>query len=202
MKKSTKLVALIMAIVMVAALSVVSLSAGYVTYDEVDVIALIETYVYVDEDGLISFDFPTYLLALLGEEVDGFAEWIDYLNEYIEEEVLAITPNLTIYEIDDDTLTIQGGNVNRITFLWWGTRFHMSRQTAANYVSMLRGALGFGVPLAGLAAMAGPFGAIAVGFGAAHGVLLAERITFHNNRQNRGVIVDRMPLGIFSVNPQ
>ena len=201
MKRCTKLIALTMAIIMVAALSVVTLSAHEPTYDEVDIVALIEAHVYVDQDGLISFDLPHDVLVLLGEDADSFYQWIDYLNEQIEEEVLAITPNLTIYEVDDDTLIIQGGNVTALTFHWWGQRYLMDRDFARDHASALRTASIVIIMATPLGKFFPPFliaGPLAAGLQA----LVAERIDFHNNRQNRGIRLDLHFTMTFSVNPQ
>ena len=201
MKRCTKLIALTMAIIMVAALSVVTLSAHEPTYDEVDVVALIEAHVYVDQDGLVSFDLPHDVLILLGEEADSFYQWIDYLNEQIEEEVLAITSNLTIYEVDDDILIIQGGNVNGHSYHWWGMRLWKCRATANTTVALLR-AGGYITGLGGLATFFPPVVVAGLGAAALQNVL-ANRIEYHNNKQNRGVRVDlHWTFVTFSVNPQ
>lgn len=76
-------------------------------------------------------------IELFGTEAyQGMEEGVDYLNKLISSGDLTLTENGTIYETNDDELVVQGGNVNKDIWKWYGCRVlrnhSRSKKLAAN----------------------------------------------------------------------
>lgn len=107
--------------------------------------------------------------------------------------MLKTTENGTIYESADDELVVQGGNVDKVTWHWWGVRKYACHNCAEDlahaYEQIAIGTTG----TAGIAVFFPPVGtgvAIASIFGTTRAALLANSIKYYNGKTDRGVIVD------------
>lgn len=84
-------------------------------------LAEVEDYIEVSETGLIELDLPESLESHFNkEEYETMMAGLDELNMLIEIGELEVTENGTIYEANDEELVVQGGNVNKVTWHWWG----------------------------------------------------------------------------------
>ena len=88
-------------------------------------------FVEVSEEGLIELELPDDLLEQISEEEYAvYLEAIDSINELIEQGELKATENGTLYETSDDELVVQGGNVDKMVYHWWGyTRYANNKNT-------------------------------------------------------------------------
>lgn len=92
-------------------------------------------YVEVTDDGFIELELPDELIdELTPEEYEQMMAGISAINEAVESGELEVTPNGTIYETEDDELVVQGGNVDKLTWHWWGVRRYASHNNA-NYMA-------------------------------------------------------------------
>lgn len=82
-----------------------------------------DEFVEVTDDGFIELELPDELIdELTPEEYEQMMAGISAINEAIESGELEVTPNGTIYETEDDELVVQGGNVDKLNYHWWGIR--------------------------------------------------------------------------------
>lgn len=96
-----------------------------------------DEFVKVTDDGLIELELPDDLIDELSpEEYEQMMAGITAINDAVESGDLSVTPNGTIYETDDDELVVQGGNVDKLTWNWWGIRRYANHNNA-KYISDL-----------------------------------------------------------------
>lgn len=90
-----------------------------------------DEYIEVTDDGFIELELPDELIGeLTPEEYEQMMAGISTINEAVESGELAVTPNGTIYETDDDELVVQGGNVDKVQLKWWGIRRYANYNNA------------------------------------------------------------------------
>lgn len=157
-------------------------------------IAAAEAYVSKSEEGLIELNLPQSVISMISEEeYDALLMGIEETNDLITDDILAVTDNLTIYEVDEAELVVQGGNVNKVTWHWWGIRRYASR-ASANYIANCLNKFSYGSATASaVSSCLGPYGIPAViifAFGALRAGWLASDISYYNSLTNRGVIID------------
>ena len=172
-----------------------------------DIISLVEQYVDVTEDGFIKLELTDSLIQDIGKEnYESFLSGIETINSLISIGELSVTDNGTIYELNDDELIVQGGNVDKVTYHWWGIRRYASNSSTKeiiDYFSTVSN--GAGIACGGTAAIglifpaALPASAFS-GVGAGYFGLLASRISANN--KGRGVIIDLTYVLVFNIKPQ
>lgn len=158
-------------------------------------LAEVEDYIEVSEMGLIELDLPESLESHFSkEEYETMMAGLDELNMLIESGELEVTENGTIYESNDEELVVQGGNVNKVTWHWWGVRRYASKSKAAKLARDFSAiAIGCGA-ISTVSGFFGPAG-IAVSIttaivGTGRAGLLANDINYYNGLTDRGVIID------------
>lgn len=153
-----------------------------------------DKYVKVSDDGLITLNLPTRLIRMISaEEYSALLEGISQVNKLIQDGTLIATENAIIYEVSDQELVVQGGNVNKVTWHWWGVRRYASR-SAANTIARNLSHLATGVGSVGTVASAfGSYGlvfSIFAGLTAGRISSLSTEISYYNAKTNRGVKID------------
>lgn len=95
-----------------------------------DDIEVADEYVEV-EDGQLVINNDEELLEEIGDESqECIEENLEICNQLIDEGVIGLKKNGTLYLLDDDSLTIQGGNINRTSLYWWGfNRYNSYKKT-------------------------------------------------------------------------
>lgn len=102
-----------------------------------ETIKIIDPYVTVDEtdDGtnIFTIDIPQNIEDKVDNTIiQAVEENIQYLNEKATDDEITITDNGTIYDTNDDSLSIQSGNVDSFKTYWWGYRRYSCRNCSAN----------------------------------------------------------------------
>lgn len=93
------------------------------------------------EDGIDTSDVNTEKLEdKYGEDVVEMMDaGIEAINEKVEEDEYAVTDNGTIYETDDEDMTVQGKyNKNKGTTYYWGRKIYQSYSNANKHKKSLR----------------------------------------------------------------
>ena len=86
-------------------------------------------------DGQFILDLSQNEIEKIGQDnYDSILEGIEYVNELLQTEAYDVTENGTIYETDDE-LTIQGGNVDKVVYKWWGIKRYASKKNAKKIAS-------------------------------------------------------------------
>ncbi len=95
-----------------------------------DDIEAADEYVEV-EDGQLVINDEEELIEEIGDESQEYIEEnLEICNQLIDEGIIGLKKNGTLYLLDDDSLTIQGGNINRTSLYWWGfNRYNSYKNT-------------------------------------------------------------------------
>lgn len=168
-------------------------------------------FVEVSEDGLIELELPDYLLERISEEEYGvYLEAINRINELIEQGDLKATKNGTLYETSDDELVVQGGNVDKMVYHWWGyTRYANNKNTKKIINRFNTVSNGAWVVCGGTASasylfpVSAPYTGLVsglTGMAAGYWGLLATRMSAKN--KGKGVIVNMTWVLVFTVKSQ
>ena len=170
-------------------------------------------------DGQFILDLSQNEIEKIGQDnYDSILEGIEYVNELLQTEAYDVTENGTIYETDDE-LTIQGGNVDKVVYKWWGIKRYASKKNAKKIASKFNTISNSAWMFSGSAAATAavnamvpePFlskGAASLatlvsalsGVGAGYFGLIATRIDAKNG--SRGVIINLTWVGVFTVSKQ
>lgn len=217
LKKLTSLL-LVMAIVFTFAVTPVSaVNAGEDvenglpdTDDEaLQIIAAVDPYVRKSGNKLI-VTLPTTLSRQLGPNVvSAIQNGLNDINTAVASGTLALTASGTIYDPNDEELVVQGGNVDKVTWHWWGIRRYASTSNASR-LSLVAHNCSIALCTSGTVAAAfipaaGPIG-VAVSlfsyFNGAKFEMLANSINHYNALTTRGVIIDMRWLITYKVTSQ
>ena len=152
-------------------------------------------YVEVSEDGLIELSLPkSFEYQIDTKEYEAILDGINAINKLVEDGELEVTENGTIYEANDTELVVQGGNVNKVTWHWWGVRRYASKSVATELAHDFSA---ISVGCGAVSTVAGFFGPVGVAVaittaivGTGRAGLLANDINYYNSKTNRGVIID------------
>ncbi len=173
-----------------------------------------DEFVEVTDDGLIELELPDKLVdAIEPEEYEQIMTGIATINEAVENGELTVTPNGTIYETDDEELVVQGGNVNKSTWHWWGFTMyldHNNAKTMAYDISIMARCLEVGGTITGCAAKCASINPLLATLlkGLSAGMVyarfqlvgLSSKINYYNDRS--GVVADVTWLLTYSVKSQ
>lgn len=108
-------------------LSVYAQETNNDVWSQDEFIRTVDDYVEVNSEGLIDINLPKEFCEDLGEYAE-IVEGIEKLNKLIEQGELSVTENGTIYETSDEEIVVQGGNVDKVVWHWWGlTRYANSK---------------------------------------------------------------------------
>ncbi|WP_302630167.1 hypothetical protein [uncultured Eubacterium sp.] len=168
-------------------------------------------FVEVSEEGLIELELPDDLLEQISEEEYAvYLEAIDSINELIEQGELKATENGTLYETSDDELVVQGGNVDKMVYHWWGyTRYANNKNTKKLINRFNTASNGAWVVCGGTASasylfpVSAPYTGLVsglTGMAAGYWGLLATRMSAKN--KGKGVIVNMTWVLVFTVKSQ
>ena len=168
-------------------------------------------FVEVSEEGLIELELPDDLLEQISEEEYAvYLEAIDSINELIEQGELKATENGTLYETSDDELVVQGGNVDKMVYHWWGyTRYANNKNTKKLINRFNTASNGAWVVCGGTASasylfpVSAPYTGLVsglTGMAAGYWGLLATRMSAKN--KGKGVIVNMTWVLVFAVKSQ
>lgn len=137
-------------------------------------------------------------------------EAIDSINELIEQGELKATENGTLYETSDDELVVQGGNVDKMVYHWWGyTRYANNKNTKKLINRFNTASNGAWVVCGGTASasylfpVSAPYTGLVsglTGMAAGYWGLLATRMSAKN--KGKGVIVNMTWVLVFTVKSQ
>lgn len=196
-----------------ANLGLVAFATEDETLSQEEFINIADEYIEVSDEGVIEFDIPETISEKISEEdLITYKESIDNLNLLIEEGVLTITENGTIYETDNDELVVQGGNVDDVSIHWWGVRRYASHNTA-NKIAYKAGNFsawsGYATFASALGVLLVPDGRVkaalsictaCAAFPWAYFAHLQNNINYYNG--SRGVVIDVTWVLIFDVYSQ
>jgi hypothetical protein len=102
-------------------------------------IDLMEKYMDVNDDGLVEENVPQKVINVIGEDVyEELSSAIEITNDEVIEGDLIITENLSVYEVNDDEIVIQGGCVNKVLFRWWGFTAYNNKANTTKAASKLK----------------------------------------------------------------
>lgn len=128
MKKIVKRIIIIVLCITLNNSALVSASEISSVNESNDMNAFIEkadNYLEVNDEGLIELDLPDNVVEMIGsDEYEKILQGIDEINSEVKSGEVIVTDNGTIYDISDEELVVQGGNVNKVVRHWWGfTRY-------------------------------------------------------------------------------
>ena len=200
--------AAIMALTMAIAATPISAFAAEDELTQDEIVDIADDFIEVGEDGL--FELPSEVANEIGQEAyTALLAGIEEVNTLIADGTLEVTANGTVYEVDDDELVVQGGNVDDHEWFWWGLRCWRSKAKAdelANTYSHYSNEMWFVSGVAGL--LVGPTGGyslavtlVALYVGRQAGDLAAD-ISYVNSLTNRGIVLDLTWAATYSVYSQ
>lgn len=178
---------------------------------EAELIDIGNQYVFVNDEGNIALNLPQTSVQEIGKEnYQEIQDGISSINDLIESGMLETTENGTIYESNDDELVVQGGNVDKVTYHWWGVRRYANNTNTNALVNKFNTTSnGAWIVCGGSASGAAIFPASApitglisglTGMAAGYWGLLATRISANNH--GKGVIIDLTWVLVFNIKPQ
>lgn len=148
-----------------------------------------------------------------GQNYDAFEESVNNLNELLASGELEMTESGTIYEVSDDELVVQGGNVDKVVWHWWGITRYANYDNAstiaykynkygnnAGMVCSVATVLAVVLPSSTAKVVAGVVGGEA-GFFWAYWCGLANDISYYN-KIGRGVAIKMTWILAYSVSTQ
>jgi hypothetical protein len=157
----------------------------------------LEVFVALDGAGLVITNSDGFIYLAGVEAYEAILEWFAFINELVAEGELAITENFTIYDPNDDSMFIQGGNVDNVELKLWGVIRYASRNSARTIVTTLRNQGEFhrsAALIASALSLKTKGGSIPVAIVFALGAWrvnsMANDITLVNERQTRGVVIE------------
>lgn len=176
-----------------------------------DFIEEADEFVDVSEDGFITLNIPSDVVEQLSEEqYEMYLEGINEINRLIDQGELEVTENGTIYETSDDDLVVQGGNVDKMVYHWWGYTRYANNRNTKNLINRFNTASnGDWIVCGGTASASYLFPVSAPVTGLMSGLsgmtagywgLLASRMSAKN--KGKGVIVNMTWAFVFTVNSQ
>lgn len=123
--------------------SSIFVSADEVSYENEssDMTAFIEKaddYVEVNNEGLIELNLPDNIVKMIdSDEYENILQGIDEINSEVKSGQVVVTDNGTIYDISDDELVVQGGNVDKVVKHWWGFTRYANNKNSKKLVKKL-----------------------------------------------------------------
>lgn len=103
-----------------------------------DFIDAADEYIEVNDKGYIELNVPKDIVKMIStEEYQQIIEGIDEINSEIEAGELVVTENCTIYDVSDDELVVQGGNVDKVVKHWWGFTRYANNKNSKKLVKKL-----------------------------------------------------------------
>ena len=179
-------------------------------------IDLFEEYLIVDEEGFINEnEIPKEVVKTVDtaiyQELSGL---VDDTNEKIADGDITVTDALTVIDLDDEELVVQGGKVTKLVSHWWGFDLYMSKTVTKKTANLLANtSFGAGVLSAAggvafaIAAFTGGSAAPFIGLGAAFATLgdkycgaISRSLKAHNN--SRGTILSVTKAAVYWVAKQ
>ncbi|WP_375345173.1 hypothetical protein ACEWPB_00600 (plasmid) [Priestia megaterium] len=156
--------------------------------------AILESITQEDIDNLnelakeqgIQYEKPLtkeYVLELLKQGINS-------VNSELNDGNLEVLKDGSLIESDDDSFYVQGGSTYDKTY-WWGKKRYKSTANANKWASQLNSvanANAAGAVIAG--AVFGGVGAIPNGLTAAYSYQLAQKVSYRNSLNNRGIIAN------------
>ncbi len=131
-----------------------------------------------------------------------FEEGIESVNDEVTNGELEVLEDGSLIEADDDSFYVQGGSTYDKTY-WWGKKRYKSTYAANKWVSELNTAGNLntgGAVLAG--AIFGGVGAIPNGLTAVYCYQLANKVSYRNSLNNRGIIANVTWALVFTTSSQ
>lgn len=200
--------AAIMALTMAIAATPISAFAAEDELTQDEIVDIADDFIEVGEDGL--FELPSEVANEIGQEAyTALMAGIEEVNKLIADGTLEVTANGTVYEVDDDALVVQGGNVDDHEWFWWGLRAWKPTAKAnelANYYAHLANGGWAIATIAGL--LTGETGGTSLAVCLVGGFVgwkagnLSADISYVNSSTNRGVVIDITWAITYSVYPQ
>lgn len=134
--------------------------------------------------------------------VEMFEEGIQEMDQAVKSDELTVLSNGSMIDSNDDDFYVQGGSTYDVSY-WWGKERYKSTKAANVWV---RDLYSVGHINAGSAAIAGAIfggvGAIPNGLSALYAYNLADRVSYRNNLNNRGIIANLTYALVFTTKSQ
>ena len=171
-----------------------------ITYDESKIVDICNKF---DLDTINAEYAKMGLDAITKEELSQLMiEGINSVNEDLSEGTFEILDGGTIVDTADDTYYLQGGSTYDETH-WWGRRRYKSTNAANEWAHELNQCAAANAATSVVAgAVLGGVGAIPNGLTSAYCWSLADSVSYHNGRTNRGIVADITWVLVYSVDPQ
>ena len=103
-----------------------------------EVIEIANKYIKNEDDKLIVTNQDELKNIIDANNFNAVIANVDFCNRLIEEKVVGIKDNGSLYIEGDDELTIQGGNINATRLYWWGINRFNDNKRSKKMVSELR----------------------------------------------------------------
>ena len=176
-----------------------NVDSDIITYDESDIVDICSKF---DLDTINAENAKMGLDAITAEELSQMIEGINSVNEDLSEGTFEILNGGTIVDAADDTYYLQGGSTYDETH-WWGRRRYKSTDAANKWAHELNQCAAANAATSVVAgAVLGGVGAIPNGLTSAYCWSLADSVSYHNGRTNRGIVADITWVLVYSVDPQ
>lgn len=134
--------------------------------------------------------------------VNMFEAGIDSVNEEVAQGDLEVLEDGSLIDADDENFYVQGGSTYDKTY-WWGKKRYKSTYAANKWVSQLNTAGNLNAGAAVLAgAIFGGVGAIPNGLTSAYSYQLANKVSYRNSLNNRGIIANLTWALVFTTSSQ
>lgn len=134
--------------------------------------------------------------------VNMFEAGIDSVNEEVAQGDLEVLEDGSLIDSEDENFYVQGGSTYDKTY-WWGKKRYKSTYAANKWVSQLNTAGNLNAGAAVLAgAIFGGVGAIPNGLTSAYSYQLANKVSYRNSLNNRGIIANLTWALVFTTSSQ
>lgn len=109
------------------------------TEDQTEGIIDIANEYIINENGLLVITSKDHLKKKLSvQEYDFVVENINYSNQLLKSKEVEIKENGSLYLVNDDSLIVQGGNINATRLYWWGWHRYNSDTNTKKIIKSFR----------------------------------------------------------------
>ena len=147
-----------------------------------DAIQILDKYVIRLDNGTFQLIVPKNVKLQISDDVfNGINNSMNDINKLITEGALVSTPNLSVYNPKDTSLTLQDG-VNQVLFYWWGYQVWMNHQLTENVCQAMNLTMAAALIASAIPAVT-PFSAVIGGY------VLAEQTLMRWNDTGSGIVM-------------
>ena len=155
-------------------------------------------YITVAKDGTLLLNAPDNILNEFStQDINNAKFALSKTNEKLREGKLSLSKNGTLYDPNDRSIFMQGGNVDSVQTYWWGEVAYMSHSSADAYIVTVGNTIA--AEVAGTTSIGAVSSAICLPFGAAFtitgsiGIAAYSRyynyLVYWNSESSDGIIV-------------